>query len=595
MTPIKKNNRIKETLSFYWAESKKYKISATLTFSAVLVVNLLEIIAPLFYKKLFNILASTDSSIPRFMLLESALSIVGILLVVYLAQWSIRRVSSFAMTYFESKAIAGLSNFSFEKLHLHSFSFFNNNFVGSLTKKVKWFTGAFEGLVDRLVWDILPFIISAVSIVIILAFTNIWLSVSLVVWMLIFLAVNYTFAVYKMKFDIKRNEAESENSGILADTITNNSNVKLFTGYNWEIKTFSDSSEKLRKARLFTWNLENFFDAAQGFLALILEIFIIYFAVVLWGKGLVTIGDFALIQAYLINLFNRIWGMGNVMRRIFQSLSDAEEMTEILVTPPEVVDVPRAKKLRVKQGGIEFADVVFKYGEKGRMVIENLNLKINPAEKVAFIGPSGAGKTTIVKLLFRMHNLTGGQIKIDDQDIANITQESLWRSVSLVPQDPILFHRTIKENIRYGRTNATDKEVMEAAKKARCHDFIIKQEFGYDTFVGERGVKLSGGERQRVAIARAILRNAPILVLDEATSSLDSESEHLIQEALSELMKGKTVLVIAHRLSTIRNVDRIIVVDNGQVVEEGTHEELTNQKGGIYAKLWKLQAGGFVK
>ncbi|MCK4891750.1 MAG: ATP-binding cassette domain-containing protein, partial [Candidatus Pacebacteria bacterium] len=231
---------------------------------------------------------------------------------------------------------------------------------------------------------------------------------------------------------------------------------------------------------------------------------------------------------------------------------------------------------------------------KTRKVFEKFDLTIKGCQRVALIGPSGAGKTTVIKLLLRNFDVFGGKILIDDQDISKVTQESLWENISLVPQDPILFHRSLMENIRYGKFDATDVEVIKASKLAHCHEFISDLPEKYDTFVGERGVKLSGGERQRVAIARAILRNAPILVLDEATSSLDSQSESLIQDALDKLMKNKTVIVIAHRLSTIVKMDRIIYIDKGRIIEEGTHEELLRKNKGQYRKLWELQAGGFI-
>ena len=281
----------------------------------------------------------------------------------------------------------------------------------------------------------------------------------------------------------------------------------------------------------------------------------------------------------------RVWDFGRMMRHIFERLADASEMTEILNTQHEIRDARDAKTLEVTDGKIEFIDVDFFY-HKTRNILKRFNLTIAPREHVALIGPSGAGKTTVVKVLLRMHDIAGGKIRIDGQRITQVTQESLWRATSLVPQDPILFHRSLLENIRYGKPDATDAEVIEAAKAANCHEFISSFPDGYGTFVGERGVKLSGGERQRVAIARAILRNAPILVLDEATSSLDSESERLIQEALDTL--------IAHRLSTIKKMDRIVVMDEGRVVEEGTHGSLTKQKTSLYKKLWQLQAGGFI-
>jgi len=249
--------------------------------------------------------------------------------------------------------------------------------------------------------------------------------------------------------------------------------------------------------------------------------------------------------------------------------------------------------LIVKKGTVEFQKVNFYY-HRTRKILSNFNLKVAAGEKVALVGPSGAGKTTVVKLLLRLYNITAGKILIDGQNIAEISQESLWENTSLVPQDPLLFHRTLMENIRYGKPTATDAEVIAAAKLAHCHEFISEFPDQYDTFVGERGIKLSGGERQRVAIARAILRDAPILMLDEATSSLDSHSEHLIQDALNNLMKNKTVIVIAHRLSTIMKMDRIVVIDHGRIVEQGTHQSLLHKKQSAYKALWKLQAGGFI-
>jgi ATP-binding cassette subfamily B protein len=267
-------------------------------------------------------------------------------------------------------------------------------------------------------------------------------------------------------------------------------------------------------------------------------------------------------------------------------------MTEILLKPHEITDSKSAKPLAVNQGEIKFNNLSFSY-IKGVEVLKNFNLTIKPKEKMALIGPSGGGKSTIVKLLLRFYDLTSGQILIDKQNLAKVTQDSLREQIAFVPQEPILFHRSLIDNIRYGNNRATDEEVIRASKLAHAHEFITGFRQGYQTLVGERGIKLSGGERQRVAIARAILKNAPILVLDEATSSLDSESEMYIQDALKNLMKNKTVIVIAHRLSTILQVDRIVVVENGQISEMGKHKELLKLKDGVYQKLWQIQAGGF--
>jgi len=308
---------------------------------------------------------------------------------------------------------------------------------------------------------------------------------------------------------------------------------------------------------------------------------------------MLTVGDFVLLQVYLIAIFDRVWDFGKVIRNIYENLADAEEMTVILQTPHEITDMVNAKNLQITSGRIDFNKVDFCYHQT-RSVLKDFSLMVASHEKIALIGPSGAGKTTIVRLLLRIHELTAGAILIDGQNITHIKQESLRANIGLVPQDPILFHRSLMENIRYGRPDVTNQEVVEAAKKARCDKFINELPEKYNTFVGERGIKLSGGERQRVAIARAILRDAPILILDEATSSLDSASEKMIQEAIDELMKNKTVIVVAHRLSTIRKMDRIVVIDDGQIVEEGSHQQLISQKNGKYKNLWEIQVGGFV-
>lgn len=271
-----------------------------------------------------------------------------------------------------------------------------------------------------------------------------------------------------------------------------------------------------------------------------------------------------MLHSYADRIFHVLWGLGSIFRALFRGFADAGEMIEVLQTPHEIID-KSDKRLTVDQGEIRFEAVDFAYGE--HQIFEDLDLHIKSGERVALVGESGSGKTTITKLLFRFYDVKKGKILIDGQDIAEITQDSLRASMSMVPQDPILFHRSIKENIAYGRPNASNEEIIAAAKMARCHEFISQLKDGYETLVGERGVKLSGGERQRVAIARAILENKQIIVMDEATSALDSESEFLIQEAMEDLMKHKTVLIIAHRLSTIMKMDKIIVMEQGKVVE----------------------------
>ncbi len=580
----------KKTLKYFWRAGLKYKISGFFNLFSVVVAVAFGAIAPLFYKDFFNILA--DGGLGK---AEAVLMLIKILVIIAalnFLEWIFWRVSDFAVAHFESHVIADLNSQCFEYLHKHSFSFFNNNFVGSLVKRVKWFGKAFENITDKLTWNITPLAVSIVIIAVVLFKRSFWIGLGVILWTAIFLLFNFIFAKYKLRYDIKRAEKETETTGILADTITNHSNVNLFNGFLREAKFFRGKMEEWRKLTKFTWNLNNSFHAGQGFLMAAFEIGIMYGAIILWQKGFLTIGDFALLQSYLISIFHRVWDFSKVIRTIYESLADAEEMTVILEMPHEIQDLPKAKKLLVSQGVIEFKNVDFYYNQT-RPILKGFNLTVKSREKVALIGPSGAGKTTVAKLILRLHDITAGEILIDQQNIAKITQESLKANIAFVPQEPLLFHRTLMENIRYGEPLSTEKEIIAASKMAQCHDFISSFPDGYNTYVGERGVKLSGGERQRVAIARAILRNTPILILDEATSSLDSSSELLIQKAISELMRNKTVLVIAHRLSTIRQMDRILVIDDGKIKEEGTHQQLTKFVHGEYRRLWNLQAGGF--
>lgn len=577
------------TLRIYWQHASKYKLLLFLILAAVAGVSLVNVIVPLYLKKFFDILVQPDS--------ESAGRLLGILLTILcleLSSWVCWRISTFSAAYLQPSVMRDLYNTVFQYLHRHSFSFFNDNFIGSLVKKANRFIYSFERLSDRLFWNLFNLFVNVSAIVAVLLIKNTLIGAFLLIWVTVYILINVVLIKYRLRHDLARSEAESSVSGDLADTLANHANVKLFNGYQREVNAFYALCQKVRNLQRKVWNIENSFEAVQGLLAIGIEIGLMYVGLRLWQKGQFTVGDFVLLQSYLLTVFLKIWDFGRLLRDIYHDLSDAEEMTEILSTPHEVQDATRAKILRVPRGEIKFENVGFNY-KQTRNVLNNFNLDILPKEKIALVGPSGAGKTTVTKILLRLYDIQQGKILIDGQRIDKVTQESLWANLSLVPQDPILFHRSLKENIRYGRPEASDKEVYKAAKLAHCHEFITQFQDGYDTFVGERGVKLSGGERQRVAIARAIIHNAPVLILDEATSSLDSESERLIQDALDNLMRDKTVIVIAHRLSTIMKMDRIILIDDGKIKEEGTHDELLKKTGGIYQKLWQLQAGGFLR
>ena len=584
-------NNTKQTLKIYWQHILNYKIAGFFIIVGIIGASITEVIVPLYLKDFFNALSSNNT---KDIILKNLIFILIIIAGLKLLQWLLWRIVNFIDAYFQSKIMADLNNYCFAYLHKHSFAFFENNFTGSLIKQVQWFANAFVKIINKILYNIIYLIITFIAITIIFFKENIFLGIGIMIWLIIFLLINWFFTKYKFQYDIKRNEAETKASGLLADSIANHSNVRFFNAYQREVKNFENKIEKVQKFRKFTWDLSNIFIAIQTFLMIVLEIGILYLAIKLWQKNILTIGSFVLIQAYLIQIFNQLWDFGYAIRNIFEALSDAEEMTIILNTPYKIQDIKNAKDLKILNNKIEFEKVFFNY-HKTQTVLKNFNLTINSNERVALVGPSGGGKSTIIKLLLRMYDVKEGKILIDNQDISQVTQESLWENISLVPQDPILFHRSLMENIRYGKPEASDDKVIEAAKMAHCHEFISKAINGYDTFVGERGIKLSGGERQRVAIARAILRQSPILIFDEATSSLDSESEHFIQDALDKLMQNKIVIVIAHRLSTIKKMDRIIVVDNGEIIEQGNHQELIEKESGIYKKLWELQIGGFIQ
>ena len=587
---MQKNYSVKKILEIIWNGMRMYKWSVLLLVILSLTANICGVIVPLFYKSFFDVLAQTTPTADRgpelFQLILIIFAINGF-------SWLCWRVVVFVNNIFQPNVKKNLETNSFAYVLDHSYTFFSNAFVGSLVRKIHRLANAFEKLMDELLWNILSLVVIVIGNLIVLFTRDVRLGIVLLICVTVIAVFNVTFAMWKLKYDYAKSLLDSESTAVLSDALTNSTTIKLFASQAQEKVVFGNVMERWRQAQTRLWNYDGIAESVQAGLMVLAEFVMFYVAIQLWQQGLLTIGDFALIQSFMVGIFMRVWNLGKSIRHIYEGLADAAEMVEILETPHEVKDVSKAGLMRVTEGSIEFQDVTFKFN-KTRVVLNGLNMHIQPHEKIALVGPSGAGKTTITKLLLRFHDVESGVISIDGQNIAKVTQNSLREAIAMVPQEPILFHRSLMDNIRYGRSTATDEEVFEAAKRARCHDFIMELPDKYQTFVGERGIKLSGGERQRIAIARAILKNAPILVLDEATSSLDSESESLIQAALDELMKGKTTIVIAHRLSTIMRMDRIVVIDGGKVVDSGTHDELLTKEG-IYKKLWEIQAGGFIE
>ncbi len=547
------------------------------------------LIQPLFLKQFFNFLAQGS---PTPAVIHAMFVIILWIAAIFAVGWVFRRMQMYGIINFESRAMVDLYDSAFTYLLGHSHDFFSSHFGGTLTRRVSKYAGSFETLMDSIMMEFFPMAIFVVGAVWILALRNLWLGLVLGAWVVVFVGFQIFVARVKQPLRVERSEADSKLVGVLADDIGNQTAVTLFSGVAYERGLFGGMVNAWHRATMRSWRADEAVWAVQDVLIVSINIALFFVAFWLWQKGSFSVGDFVLMQSYLLGIFNQLSSINRIMRRCYDAIADASEMIDIMKTPHAIADRPLAASLAVSRGEIAFRGVDFAY-PNGKRVLRNLDLTIAPGEKVAFVGASGAGKSTITKLILRLYDVSKGEVAIDGQNVAGVTQDSLHDAIAFVPQEPVLFHRSLMENIRYGRRDATDEEVKRAAALAHCDDFINALRDGYETFVGERGIKLSGGERQRIAIARAILKNAPILLLDEATSSLDSESEHLIQDALKVLMEGKTVAVIAHRLSTIMNMDRIVVVDGGAVVAQGTHDELL-RKEGIYKKLWSIQAGGFL-
>lgn len=581
---------IREILKQYWRGVKHYKWLFFPSYVLFLTAQIISILIPLYYKRFFDSISSaTDLSATAVVLINIIIAV----LVLKSINWILWRIGIALFNTMETRIMAKLKQNSFDYIIRHSHTFFANTFGGSLVQKVGRFGRSFEALADTIAFNLIPLVVTVVGSIVVTWRIEPTVSIILMVWVAIMTTFSLVFSQWKLKYDAISAEADSKTTGYLSDSITNNSAVTFFTGHDAESQGFVEVTNDQSRKQLFSWRLGDVVDAMQSLLIVLVEFFVFYYAIKYWEVGRITVGTFVLAQTYIIGLANQLWGLNRIIRGVYQSFADAKEMVDILITPYEIMDKPDAGTLIVDKGEIEFKNVNFDFG-KDNQVIADLSVKIKPKEKIAVIGHSGAGKTTFVRLIMRMYDIKSGSIEIDGQDISKVTQDSLRENISFVPQDPALFHRTLMDNIRYGRRDATDEEVIEASKLAHCDDFIDKLPLKYETFVGERGIKLSGGERQRVAIARAILKKAPILIFDEATSSLDSYSESLIQDALENLMKDSTTIVIAHRLSTVKKMDRIIAMQDGKIVEEGTHDELANKESGLYKKLWDLQVGGFL-
>ena len=504
------------------------------------------------------------------------------------------RIIVWLIWHLELKVVRDISQRVFDHLLRMSANFHANRFGGSLVSQATKLTGSYVRFTDATIFNLYTLATTIIATIVILAPRVPIYAVTLFVLSAAYIVGNVFLSRAVRDANTLESEAQSKQTGYLADAISNVMAVKSFAADKQESLGYWKTASLSRDMGLRSIRTTMQREMYASFITSSINIMAIMLAVLGINIFHTDIATIFLITAYTGAIGSRLWDFQNVLRQYNRAFGDASDMVTILQIKPEVQDPPKPEKSRIDAGQIDFNHVRFTHAESDDTLFADLDIHIRAGEKVGLVGHSGSGKSTLTRLLLRFSDIDDGEIAIDGQNIAQISQDDLRRSISYVPQEPLLFHRTIRENIAYGQPDATDAQIAQAARKAHATEFIEKLPHGYGTLVGERGVKLSGGQRQRVAIARAILKKASILVLDEATSALDSESERLIQKALTELMNDRTAIVIAHRLSTVQKMDRIIVLENGSIIEQGSHAELVAANG-TYAQLWAHQSGGFIE
>jgi ATP-binding cassette, subfamily B, bacterial len=590
-----KTSNTRQTIDLFWCYTRRYPVSFALgSGGAALAVIVQEIIPPFIVSRTFGRLqyAYAHHTTLRFANFVPYLLAFTVAMLCGAVLW---RLQSYCVWTFEERVRRDLANDIYAHLQAQSQRFHADRFAGAIVSQVNKFIGAYERLMDELIWNIIPGLVALIVSVGVLLFVSYKYALVLSVVIMVYVVVMSRRVIRQMPYNVVEAASESDQTAALADAIANMGTIRAFAHEDYEQKRFGDATNHVYQA-MHKLSVEVFKTEAvshvqtNGF-----QVLAFLFGLVATTMYGVNVSVLYLILSYTQAIVGRLWQFSRVMRNVNRSFGDATEMTDILQIRPEVQDPVQPHRAHIARGEVAFRDVTFYYPENQQQpLFEHLDFKIKPGEKVGLVGPSGGGKTTITKLLLRFMDISDGAITLDGHDIGQLRQSTVRSHIAYVAQEPILFHRSLMDNIRYGRLDASDKEVKAIAKLAHAHDFIEDLPKGYATMVGERGVKLSGGQRQRVAIARAMLKNAPILVLDEATSALDSESEVLIQDALWKLMEGRTAIVIAHRLSTIQKMDRIIVLENGNIVEQGSHKELLHVNG-TYARLWAHQSGGFIE
>ena len=574
---------LKLFLPYLWPQDRAdLRLRVVYAMGFLILAKIANVIVPYFYKAAVDALSvkATVVTVPILMIIAYGLARVGAQAFAELRDSVFSKVAQFAVRRL------GLS--TFEHLHRLSLRFHLERRTGGLNRVIERGTKGIELLLRFTLFNIVPTILEIGFVLILLATGFGWPMVAVMVATIIaYIAFTFLVSERRIKYRRAMNDQDTEANTKAVDSLLNYETVKYFSNEAHEAKRFDRALQAYEKAAVKSQSTLSVLNAGQSFIMAAGLAGVMYLAGRGVADGSMTVGDFVLVNTFLIQLYIPLNMLGFVYREIKQGIIDMEAMFAVLDVREEVQDKPGAPALRVAGGEVRFEAVDFRYDQR-RGILKGVSFTVAPGSTVAIVGPSGAGKSTISRILFRFYDIQAGQVSIDGQDIREVSQESLRRAIGIVPQDTVLFNDTIRYNIRYGRPGATDEEVEAAARLARIHDFIVSLPDGYDSMVGERGLKLSGGEKQRVAIARTILKNPPILLLDEATSALDTQTEKEIQTSLKEISRDRTAIVIAHRLSTVVDADEILVLDRGRIVERGTHEALLDL-GGQYAGMWQRQ------